>query len=194
MTVRTISKALSLLARPEVRRGLRRCFAALGGPLGRDDDPGRGDPRRDLRRRRGGRPGPEDHLGQPGVSSADRFGDRRSVGCPFYQALGQPEILGPGPVPVHVGGRLEGAGQHGDEDRRQPLPPAHGDAGLRRDEHADAPDRPDPRDDRRDPAAAQGRRHPRGGRRARRPDARGARRDGGRRADRPAQVQHRAAT
>ena len=111
-------------ARPEVRRGLRRCLAALGRALGRDDDPGRGDPGRDLRRRRRGRPGPADHLGQPRVSFADRFGDARSVGCPFYQALGQAGDPGPGPVPVHVGGRLEGAGEHGDEDRGQPVPPA----------------------------------------------------------------------
>ena len=42
----------------------------------------------------------------------------QAVGCPFYQALGQPEILGPGPVSVHDGGGLEGAGEHGDEDQR----------------------------------------------------------------------------
>ena len=99
VTVRTISKALSLLRDQKFDGGLRRCVAALGGPLGRDDDPGRGDPRRDLRRGRRGRPGPEDHLGQPRVSLADRFGDRRRSAAPFYQALGQPEILGPDPCP-----------------------------------------------------------------------------------------------
>ncbi len=115
------------------------------------------------------------------------------VGSPFYQALGQAEILGPDPCPFTTAVASQGAGEHGDEDRRQPLPAGHRHAGLRRGEHADAPDRPDPRDDRRDTAAAQGQRHPQGGRRAGRPDPGRAGADGGRGADRPAQVQHRPA-
>ena len=55
----------------------------------------------------------------------------------------------------------------------------------------DPPDRPDPRHHRRDPPAAEDHRHPQGGRRAGRPHPRGARRDGGRGADRPPEVQHR---
>ena len=99
VTVRTISKALALLARPEVRRGLRRCVAALGRALGRDDDPGRGDPRRDLRRRGRGRPGPADHLGQSRVSLADGFGDAGRSAVRFIRRSGEPEILGPDPCP-----------------------------------------------------------------------------------------------
>ncbi len=108
------------------------------------------------------------------------------VGLPFYHALGQPEILGPDPCPFTTAVASKAAGQHGDEDRRQPLPAGHGDPGLRRRERTDAPDRPHPRDDRRDPAAAQGQRHPQGRRRARRPDPRRTLADGGRGADRPA--------
>ncbi len=100
---------------------------------------------------------------------------------------------GAGSLPVHFSGGLEVAREHCDEDRRQPVPPAGGDAGVRCLEQLDAPDRLDAGDDRRDAAAAQGRRDPRGGRRAGRPDSTGARPDGGRGADRPAQVQHRAA-
>ncbi len=114
-------------------------------------------------------------------------------GCAVLPGAGPAGDPGAGPVPVHDGGGLAGAGEHGDEDRRQPLPAGHGDARLRRVEPAHAPDRPDPRDDRRDAAAAEGQRHPQGRRRAGRPDARRAGRDGRRGADRPAQVQHRPA-
>ncbi len=115
------------------------------------------------------------------------------VGSPFYQALGQPEILGPDPCPFTTAVASKAPASTAMKIEREPVPAGHGDAGLRRLEHADAPDRPDPRDDRRDAAAAQGQRDPQGGRRAGRPDPRGARRDGGRGADRPAEVQHRPA-
>ena len=52
------------------------------------------------------------------------------VGCPFYQALGQPEILGPDPCPFTSAVASKAAASTGREDRREPLSPAHGDASL----------------------------------------------------------------
>ena len=191
VTARTMSRALVLLREQEFAGGLRRHGAALGGPLGGRPDPGRRDPRRDRRRRGRRRSRPADHLGQPRVPLAGRPRASRPIGSKFYQALGNPEVLGPDPCPFTsaVASRSPastvlriGANRY----LRVTVTP-----GLRRRGHAHPPDRPDPRDHRRDPAAAQGQRDPQGGRRAGRPDSRGTRRDGGRGADRPAQVQHR---
>ena len=60
------------------------------------------------------------------------------IGSKFYQALGNPEVLGPDPCPFTVRGRVAEPGEHGAADRRQPLPPGHGYPGLRRLEHADS--------------------------------------------------------
>ena len=116
-----------------------------------------------------------------------------TIGGKFYRVLGDPEVLGPDPCPFTTAVAVAGAVGDRHADRRQPLPPRHRHAGLRRQERADAPDRPDPRDHRRDAPAAEDQRHPQGGRRAGRPDPRGTLGDGGRGADRPAEVQHRPA-
>ena len=58
--------------------------------------------------------------------------ERRWSAVPVLPGAGPAGDPRPGPVPVHVGGGVEGGGQHRGEDRRRSLPPADGDAGLRR--------------------------------------------------------------
>ena len=55
-----------------------------------------------------------------------------TVGRPFYQVAGPARDPRARSLSVHLGGGLESAGEHGDQDRRQPLPPADGHAGVRR--------------------------------------------------------------
>ena len=63
------------------------------------------------------------------------------VGARFYQALGETETLGPDPCPFTTAVASKARGEHGDEDRRQPVPAGHRDSRLRRLDPADSPDR-----------------------------------------------------
>ena len=44
----------------------------------------------------------------PEFQSADRFGRRQVVGCPFYKALGKPRSSGPNPCPFTSAVAVEG--------------------------------------------------------------------------------------
>ena len=118
--------------RAAVRRGLRRHRPALGGPLGGRADPGRRDPRRDRRRRGGGRPRPAGSSGP--TPSSTRWPTRASSRSAASSTgrSGNPEVLGPDPCPFTSAVATEAPVEHGAADRRQPLPAGHGHAGLRR--------------------------------------------------------------
>ncbi len=60
----------------------------------------------------------------------------QTVGTPFYQALGEPEILGPDPCPFTSAVAAKAPASTAMKIRRQSVPAAHGHAGLRRVEHA----------------------------------------------------------
>ena len=62
------------------------------------------------------------------LADPERRADRRQV----LPGAGRARGPRPRPLPVHLGRGVAGAGQHGAADRRQPLPPGHGHAGLRR--------------------------------------------------------------